>query len=199
MFGGPGTGKGTQGTMLGHIPGFHHCASGDVFRNLDPQSEMGKLSFAYSSKGELVPDDLTLEIWAGAMHERIAHRHYKPDEQLLILDGIPRTVEQAELLSRYINVIKIIHLSCQDLEAMYKRLRGRALSQNRPDDADEQVIHRRWEVYQEQTLPVLQFYQPDLIADIDAMGTPAEVLRDVLMVVAPIQSKLLRDRSDAGE
>ena len=63
LLGAPSVGKGTQGAVLGRIPGFHHISSGDVFRTIDINSKTGKKFYEYSSKGELVPDDLTIEIW----------------------------------------------------------------------------------------------------------------------------------------
>ena len=63
LFGPPGVGKGTQGGVLGNIPGFFHLAVGDVFRSIDINSPIGKKVYTYSSKGELVPDELTIEIW----------------------------------------------------------------------------------------------------------------------------------------
>ena len=63
LFGTPGAGKGTQGKILGKVPGFFHLACGDVFRSLDMGSDLGKQFIAYSSRGELVPDELTIELW----------------------------------------------------------------------------------------------------------------------------------------
>ncbi|HQY89786.1 MAG TPA: nucleoside monophosphate kinase, partial [Tepidisphaeraceae bacterium] len=63
MIGAPGTGKGTQGKIIGAIPGFYHSSSGDVFRTLDQQSEMGRMFWEYAGKGKLVPDDVTIKVW----------------------------------------------------------------------------------------------------------------------------------------
>ena len=63
LFGAPGAGKGTQGKVLGVIPNFYHCACGDVFRNLRPDSPLGKVFIKYSSRGLLVPDETTIELW----------------------------------------------------------------------------------------------------------------------------------------
>ena len=63
LFGAPGSGKGTQGKILGAIPGFYHSACGDVFRTLDLQSEMGRIFWQYSSQGKLVPDEFTVNVW----------------------------------------------------------------------------------------------------------------------------------------
>ena len=64
LFGAPGAGKGTQGKILGTIPGFYHCSCGDVFRSIDINSKLGKIFYDYSSRGELVPDDVTVRMWA---------------------------------------------------------------------------------------------------------------------------------------
>ena len=62
LFGAPGAGKGTQGSILAQVPGFHHISTGDMFRTLDIHSELGKIFFEHSSKGELVPDEVTIAL-----------------------------------------------------------------------------------------------------------------------------------------
>lgn len=188
LFGAPGAGKGTQGRILGTIPGFFHCACGDVFRSIDIHSELGKVFYEYSSRGQLVPDDVTVRMWAQAIDARTVLGNYKPRKDLLVLDGIPRTVEQARIMDDYIEVLKVIHLYCPDEQAMFERLRKRALKENRYDDADEKVIRKRWEVYERETRPVLEHYPKDMIVEVDSLGSPAQVLRDILDVVVPIQN-----------
>ncbi|MFI4896813.1 MAG: adenylate kinase family protein [Phycisphaerales bacterium JB059] len=187
LFGAPGAGKGTQGKILGQIPGFFHLSCGDVFRNLDIHSELGRIFYEYSSKGELVPDDVTVKMWAENLHAQTVLSIYKPHDDLLVLDGIPRTVRQAEIIREYISVLAIVHLVCKDKDAMVKRLRRRALKENRADDAREDVILNRWKVYEEETAPVLKQYPSEIIHEVDAMGSPASVLEDVLRVVVPVQ------------
>jgi hypothetical protein len=85
------------------------------------------------------------------MHARTVLSEYKPNVDLLVLDGIPRNTTQAKLLEKHLNVLKIIHLVCPDKEEMIKRLRRRALKENRIDDAKEEVIRKRWEVYERET------------------------------------------------
>jgi adenylate kinase len=189
LFGAPGAGKGTQGFILGRIPGFYHFACGDVFRNIDITSDVGKVFYEYSSRGQLVPDDVTVQMWADAIYARRILGDYKPDKDLLILDGIPRTVEQAIIMEKHIEVLKIIHLTCSDEDAMFERLRRRALKQNRFDDADEKVIRKRWAVYEQESLPVLDHYSKDLMVNVDSIGAPAMILRDTLDIVAPVQNK----------
>jgi adenylate kinase len=187
LFGAPGAGKGTQGKILGQIPGFFHLSCGDVFRNLDIHSDLGRIFYEYSSKGELVPDDVTVKMWAENLHAQTVLSIYKPHDDLLVLDGIPRTVRQAQIIREYISVLAIVHLVCKDKDAMVKRLRRRALKENRADDAREEVILNRWKVYEEETAPVLEQYPSEIIHEVDAMGSPASVLEHVLEVVVPVQ------------
>lgn len=186
LFGAPGAGKGTQGKILGDIPGFYHCACGDVFRSIDSHTELGKIFFEYSSRGQLVPDDVTVRMWSDAIHGQTVANNYRPGQDLLVLDGIPRTPEQAKLMEAHIDVLKIIHLICNDEAEMFKRLRRRALRENRFDDADDKVIKKRWVVYERETLPVLAQYADDLIVEIDSMQSPVQVLREVLASVQPV-------------
>lgn len=187
LFGAPGAGKGTQGAVLGRIPGFYHCSCGDVFRNIDISSQLGRIFYDYSSRGELVPDDVTVKMWAENIRARAIIGHYKPTKDLLILDGIPRTVHQAALMDQYIDVLRVIHLICADEEAMFERLRRRALKENRHDDADEKVIRKRWKVYEAETLPVLAYYPADKVVTVDSINSPGQVLHDILDSVVPIQ------------
>lgn len=191
LLGAPGTGKGTQGAILGQIPGFVHQSSGDIFRAMDPHSEIGKLFRSFSEKGELVPDDVTIRIWKQDVDRRIADKAFRPGSDMLVLDGIPRTPSQADLMNDLLKVHAVIHLACKDDETLVDRLRKRAQKQNRPDDARPDVIRRRLEVYRDETRPVLECYAPDIIHKIDPLGTPAAVLRDILSVVAPIQARAL--------
>jgi adenylate kinase len=193
LFGAPGAGKGTQGKILGKVPGFFHLACGDVFRSLDMSSELGKSFIEYSSRGELVPDELTIEMWRQNMHAQTVLSLYKPTTDLLILDGIPRSVKQAEELERYIDVLRVIHLVCPDRDEMVRRMRKRALKENRLDDADEKVIRRRFDVYDRETAPVLACYPKEIVFDVNAMGSPAEVLDHVLDVVVPVQNAHFRN------
>jgi adenylate kinase len=189
FFGGPGSGKGTQGKIIGSIPGFHHVATGDIFRSLDQTSELGKLFLSYSTQGLLVPDDVTVRIWSQAMRAKIAQGLYNPGTTLLILDGIPRTVAQARMMEQHIDVLRIVHLVCRDPEALFERMRRRAIKENRPDDADNAVIRKRWEVYQNETYPELACYGQNLIAEVDCLATIGRVLHDVLGVLVPIQER----------
>ncbi len=187
LFGAPGAGKGTQGKILGAIPGFFHLSCGEVFRSLDMTSALGKVFVEFSSRGELVPDDATVKMWQQNMKAQTVLGRFKPRQDLLVLDGIPRNVHQARLLRNHLDVLLIVHLICPDKERMFERLRRRALKENRVDDAREDVIRRRWQVYEQETYPVLRAYPREVIREIDAMGSPASVLQHILEAVVPVQ------------
>jgi adenylate kinase len=192
LFGAPGSGKGTQGKILGSIPGFFHNSTGDIFRSLDLRSEMGRTVWEYSSQGKLVPDELTIKLWRQHITGLEWTNQFHPETDFLVLDGIPRNANQAKLLDKEIEVVKIIHLKCADLNKMVERLRRRALKENRFDDANESVIRKRLDVYEQETRPVLQHYPQDIIVRVDAMYSQIRVLSEILKVLVPL--KETRDR-----
>jgi adenylate kinase len=154
-------------------------AMGDIFRALDKKSPIGQEFLSYSTKGLLVPDELTVRVWQGFVEQCIANNSLKPTYHTLLLDGIPRTPAQVELLAPRIDVRKIVHLVIRNREVLIARLKGRALKANRPDDADERVIRKRLEVYDQETAPVLSCYDKKRVAEIDADQPPLAVLRDI--------------------
>ena len=180
LFGAPGSGKGTIGKALGAIPGFVHCACGDVFRTLDLTSPLGRVFVEYSSKGLLVPDDTTIDLWHESIDGLVTTRRFRPDSDLLVLDGIPRNEAQAQIMDDYIQVERVFHLVCSDESLMFDRLRRRALKENRLDDASTDVIRRRWEVYKQESRPVLAHYPNEIVEPVEAAGSPVKVIHDIL-------------------
>lgn len=183
LFGAPGSGKGTQGRSLGSIPRFFHCACGDVFRTLDTRTKVGRAFLEYSSKGQLVPDEITVELWRAHIDAAVEAHEFKPDIDVLVLDGIPRNVAQAKIMDQLIDVKKVFHLSCPDRAQLFTRLKKRALKDNRLDDANEEVIQRRLQTYETESKPVLDYYR-DRVQMIDATEPPARVLFNILGTVA---------------
>ncbi len=183
LFGAPGSGKGTQGKTLGSIPRFYHCPCGDVFRSIDTRTTVGKAFLDYSSKGQLVPDEITVELWKEAIDAAVDAHKFKPDIDILVLDGIPRNVNQASIMEEMIDVEKVFHLSCPNRDTLFIRLKKRALKDNRLDDANEQVIQRRLDTYEQESKPVLSYYSRDRISVVDATQPPAKVLFDILASV----------------
>jgi adenylate kinase len=180
LFGAPGAGKGTQGKVLGTLPGFMHCACGDVFRGLTADSELGRVFLQYSSRGELVPDEYTVRLWREAIEARIQTGVYRPDRDMLVLDGIPRNLNQARMLEDKLAVKAIFYLTCAQREKLVARMQRRALRDNRLDDANYEVILQRLETYDLETKPVLEFYGQHLVHEVDATRPPVVVLHGIL-------------------
>jgi len=105
---------------------------------------------------------------------------YKPDIDFLVLDGIPRNVNQAKILQSKLEVRRVFHLTCSDKTKIYDRLKRRALKENRLDDINEAVIERRLKTYEDETKPVLEYYGPERITHVNADQWPYQVLRDIL-------------------
>jgi adenylate kinase len=180
LFGAPGSGKGTQGSILGSIPGFVHVSCGELFRTLRVGSPLATVFLDYSSKGILVPDDFTIELWSEYVSGLVKTQRFDPQVDTLILDGIPRNAAQAELMDNVIDVLRVYYLDCSDKNVMFDRLKRRALHENRLDDASDKIIEQRLGTYEAETAPVLQHYAESIIRRIDTGRTPVEVLADIL-------------------
>ena len=180
LFGAPGSGKGTQGKILGAIPHFFHCACGDVFRSLRSDSELGKTFLQYSSRGQLVPDEFTVTLWRDFVARSTASGRFHPDTDTLVLDGIPRNVPQAEILRDALEVVSMIYLRCGDFGKLVERLQRRALHENRLDDANLDTIRARFVTYERETAPVIDFYGKKLVSRVDATQSPLRVLSSIL-------------------
>ncbi len=186
MFGAPGSGKGTQGKALGAIPNFFHCACGDVFRNLHADSPLGKIFVDYSSRGQLVPDEQTIELWQQFIETSEQVGRFNPDQDVLVLDGIPRNTAQATMLRDTLDVIAIFYLTSTDQEILVRRMQRRAIKENRLDDAHLDVIRERLKLYEKETKPVLKFYGRKLVHRINTDATPVATLSKILRQVVKL-------------
>jgi adenylate kinase len=180
LFGAPGVGKGTQGKILGVIPNYFHCACGDVFRNLRADSPLGRTFIEYSGRGQLVPDAPTIQLWRHFIENNTKIGRFHAETDTLVLDGIPRNVQQAKILRDTINVTAVFYMQSSDEEKLIARIQRRAIKENRLDDANLNVIRDRLHVYENETKPVLKFYGRHLVHRINADQPPAKVLGDIL-------------------
>src|SRR5580765_1290502 len=171
LFGAPGAGKGTQGKILGTIPNFFHFACGDVFRSLSAANPLARVFIEYSSRGKLVPDEPTIELWRQFIHNCEHTSRFHPTSDTLVLDGIPRNVHQARMLANTLEVKAVFYLHCPDLHRLVERLQRRAIKDNRLDDANLKVIRDRLKTYDLETKPVLNFYGRKLVHRIDSTQT----------------------------
>ena len=203
LFGPPGAGKGTQAQLLRDRLKVVHISSGDLFRcHLGKGTALGLRVKEYINKGELVPDDVTLEIILDKVMSI-------PDDEGFILDGFPRTTHQADALEKKLAaesriLDKVVHLDVSEPELL-RRLGGRYICRScraphaigegeegkkcdncggelyqRDDDAPV-AVKKRIEVYNEQTIPVLDFYRDrGVLVDISGDGTVDEINKQVL-------------------
>ena len=109
---------------------------------------------------------------------------FHPEQDTLVLDGIPRNVRQAEILRDTLNVVGVFFLKSVDEDKLVERIQRRAIKENRLDDANLKVIRDRLHVYENETKPVLNFYGENLVHQINADQTPAKVLVDILSRVS---------------
>lgn len=210
MLGAPGAGKGTQAKIISETLGLPHVSSGDIFReHLKNQTELGKLADSFMSKGELVPDDVTIAM----IHERLS----RPDcSNGAVLDGFPRTPAQAAALADMlgglggkVDVVPFIKVEEQEL---VRRLTGRWTCRanghifhetfnpprqagvcdhdgselyQRSDDQAETVINRI-RIYVEQTAPLVAYYrQAGVLVEIDGARPIEDVTADLLAALPP--------------
>lgn len=189
LFGPPGAGKGTLGKFLARSGTQYHLSSGDIFRSLPLGSPAGKLYYSYASKGALLPDEETIEIWKYYVQGLIATNSYCPEVQDLLLDGIPRTLMQAKHLQDFIHVRHIIILDINNRQELYERMQRQARLEGRLEQLEEDVLEKRLTVYEEEIQKIVEFYPPHLISRVDGGQKPLEVLRDVLVRLSHLLSK----------
>lgn len=157
LFGPPGAGKGTQSERLIEKYGLIHLSTGDIFRaNIKGETELGVLAKSYIDKGQLVPDEVTINMLKS---EVLNHK----DAKGFIFDGFPRTNAQATALDAFLSeqntsISVMLSLEVEENE-LKERLTKRAEVSGRADDANPEVIANRIHVYNNETAPVKDFYQ----------------------------------------
>lgn len=158
IFGAPGSGKGTQSDLLVEKYGFKHISTGDVLRTeIKNGTELGKTAKGYIDNGQLIPDALMIDILA-SVYDSLA-----PCDGV-IFDGFPRTIPQAEALKRMLadrhtEVSCMLELDVPD-EMLVERLVNRGKTSGRADD-NEETIKKRLKVYNDQTAPLIAWYEKE--------------------------------------
>ncbi len=169
LFGPPGAGKGTQALSLVEKYNLYHLSTGDVFRyNIGQKTPLGMLAKSYMDKGDLVPDEVTINMLKSEVEKQV-------DAQGFIFDGFPRTVAQAEALDAFLveKDMKINHVLALEVpdEELIKRLLNRGKTSGRPDDATEEIVWNRIKEYNSKTAPLKSFYEDQSkLRHIDGVG-----------------------------
>jgi adenylate kinase len=173
LLGPPGSGKGTQGAILSRRRGLLRVATGDLLRDAVKRgSELGLKAKGFMDRGELVPDEIILELLEDVLSQPEARGG-------VLMDGFPRTVVQAEKVDRLLaargeRVDRVIFFDVPE-EELLRRIMGRAKEEDRSDDTPE-AFRRRVAVYREQTAPLVDYYRRrGILVEIDAVGTVEEI------------------------
>ncbi len=174
LFGKPGAGKGTQANFLKEKYNLAHISTGDVFRhNIKNNTKLGILAKSYINKGDLVPDEVTINM----LQEEVEKN---TDANGFIFDGFPRTVAQAEALDIFLETKNMeisgtLALEAND-EILIKRLLERGKTSGRTDDQNPVKIKNRFDEYNEKTAPLINYYKAqNKFYTIDGIGTVKEI------------------------
>ncbi|EZH72608.1 adenylate kinase [Aquimarina atlantica] len=182
LFGPPGAGKGTQAEVLKQKYNLVHISTGDVFRyNIKNETELGTLAKSYIDKGQLVPDEVTINMLNAEVDKNAEAKGF-------IFDGFPRTEAQADSLAKLLEskgamVSAMVALEVDD-EVLVQRLLERGKTSGRPDDADEKVIRNRIKVYYDETAILKNYYQKqDKYFGVDGVGGIDEITERLSSVI----------------
>jgi adenylate kinase len=172
LVGPPGAGKGTQAATLSDKLGVPHISTGELFRqHIDADTEVGRTVKGILDSGQLVPDELTIDL----VRDRLAE---SDTQDGFMLDGFPRNVRQADLLSKILSERDEKLDAVVELQVDENVLVDRLLSRGRTDDTEDVVRHRQ-QVYRSETEPLLDYYR-DLLVTVDGVGEIDEVTDRIL-------------------
>lgn len=177
IFGAPGSGKGTQSAKLIDTYGLYHISTGEVLRDhIRRGTELGKIADSYISKGQLIPDDLMIQILDDVLEQHA-------DTNGVVFDGFPRTIPQAEALTKLLEkrgteLHAVIGLEVPE-EELVERMLNRGRETGRADDNPE-TIKNRLEVYRNQTMPLRDYYKNEgKYLSIAGSGIVDEIFDDI--------------------
>ncbi len=182
IFGPPGSGKGTQSVRLAEKFNLMHLSTGDMLRaEIAAGTELGRKMSSIMSKGELVPDEVVIEMIAAKIDGTRGRAGF-------LFDGFPRTVAQTEALEKMLNArgMKIDSMLVLDVDhdELVKRLILRAEQSGRPDDKDPAVIENRIDVYRQKTEPIIDYCRKrGLYEPINGIGTIEEIYLRLCSIV----------------
>ena len=199
FLGAPGAGKGTQAKRISEKYGIPHISTGDILRaNIKAGTKLGKLAKSYIDKGALVPDEVIIKVMESRLAEADCKNGY-------LLDGFPRTIEQAKALDKITDVTLAVNIVV-DNDAVVARIAGRRMcvcgesyhvsahpsdvcdkcgaKLYQRDDDKEETVKSRLEVYERQTAPLIEYYSAKgVLRDVDGMKDVADVTSEIVKVI----------------
>ena len=180
FLGPPGSGKGTQAEILTDNLNLNHLSVGDLLReNISNNTELGKLASNYVKSGELVPDELIIDL----MDSYFTNIKNNTDISGIILDGFPRTINQAIALENKIKQLRVSIKAVINLDILDQKILNRLAARGREDDKPE-LIKNRLKVYRNQTEPLLEFYsERSLLETINGDQSETDVSSAIINVL----------------
>lgn len=176
FFGQHGTGKGTQIQLIAkNNKKYFHFSSGEALRSVDPNTELGKHIRSLIDQRRYLSDEIVFNLFDNTMKKAIEEGKFNPETDWLLLDGIPYTDGQANMLNERVDVKQIIHYFVDDDTILVNRLLKRGKLYGRKDDRNEEVIRKGFEIYEKETSKPLRKFDPSIIIKVDASGKPEEV------------------------
>jgi adenylate kinase len=195
VMGPPYSGKGTQCKLLGERTEFFHFSSGDMFRNLDPSTEIGAKVKILIDAGHFVDNKSLMELTKENLKNYIREGKYLPKKQSLLLDGLPRNIAQIALVREIADINKIVYLNGGSREDLISRALNRGEKEDRIDDQDIEIITKRIDKYFRETHPILKFYHARIRTTVDSTGsakfTEKELEKRVLEINKDLLEKIL--------
>lgn len=192
LFGPPGVGKDLLGNFISQAGSQVYLSLGDIFLRYPIESPIRQLFHKYAVTGALIPDEDVVRIWNYYVQGLISTGRYLPDQQDLLISGLPRTVRQAELLDSYLYVRHVIILEAQDEKNLLKRTQQSLYNKGRLHEVSLEVLQKRMSSYQKDIEAIIGHYPLHKISRINAEQKPLEVLRDVLSRLAHVFSNPCR-------
>lgn len=207
LFGAPGCGKGSQAKLIKQEFGIPQISTGDILReNISKGTKLGKIAALYINDGNLVPDELVIEIIKNRLSEKDCEKGY-------ILDGFPRTIEQAEALSKFAKIDVVIHIDVNINEIERRALTRRvctacnkifSIAERYVDVCDDcgaplyqreddklEVVRNRIATYLNQSQPVLEFYKKKkLLKVVFSAASPEETYVELRKILKPFSKKI---------
>lgn len=187
IFGAPGSGKGTQSEKITEKYGIRHISTGDVLREeIKNGTELGETAKRYIDEGQLLPDELIIDILASVLDSMKGHNG-------VIFDGFPRTIPQAEALKKLLqdrgqDITAMLDLDVPE-EELITRLLKRGQESGRADDNME-TIKKRLDVYKSQTFPLIEFYKKEgKYNHIKGVGALDDIFRDIAAAIETSSGK----------
>ena len=182
LFGKPGAGKGTQAEFLKEKYNLTHLSTGDIFRyNIKNNTELGQLAKTFMDKGDLVPDEVTIQMLQSEVDRNTQSAGF-------LFDGFPRTLAQAAALDAFLesknqSITATVALEADD-NILVARLLERGKTSGRPDDQDEEKIRNRYDEYNQKTAPLMHYYQDkNKFHSVDGIGSIEEITQRLSKVI----------------